>query len=178
MKNILPVFVIVCFFLSVNVSGAVSDSEAAQEGSIPRPEYPRPQFFRAPWVNLNGLWSYTFDFGKSGKQRHYQQSSGFEDKILVPFCPESPLSGVNHKDFIDAIWYQRAIDIPEEWNGKRVILHFGAADYETEVFIDGQTAGKHWGGTSSFSFDITALVRPGQTHNLVVYVVDDLRSGE
>jgi len=145
--------------------------------TIPRPEYPRPQFERSEWLNLNGQWSYIFDFGKSGKERGFQKSIGFNDKITVPFCPESKLSGVEHKDFINAMWYQRSIVIPENWTGKNIILHFGAVDFQTEVFIDGQSLGLHWGGMSSFDFDITQYVIPGKTHNLVVYVEDDIRSG-
>jgi beta-galactosidase/beta-glucuronidase len=128
-------------------------------------------------MNLNGTWTYTFDFGKSGKERDFAHSQGFEGRITVPFCPESPLSGVNHKDFIPAMWYQRRIAIPEGWAGKKVILHFGAVDYETEVFIDGKSAGKHYGGTSSFKFDITPFVSAGGTHIVVVSVLDDNRSG-
>ncbi|MFO7630523.1 MAG: hypothetical protein R6W06_13630 [Prochlorococcaceae cyanobacterium] len=146
--------------------------------TIPRPEYPRPQFRREPWINLNGPWTYTFDFGKSGAQRGFASSAGFDDAITVPFCPESPLSGVNYKDFIEMMWYQRTVRIPGDWAGKRVILHFGAVDYESEVFIDGESVGRHWGGTVSFSYDISAYVTPGSEHNLVLYVRDDVRAGE
>ncbi|MEJ5310477.1 MAG: sugar-binding domain-containing protein [Anaerolineae bacterium] len=146
--------------------------------TIPRSEYPRPQFRREPWINLNGPWTYTFDFGKSGAQRGFANSTGFDGSITVPFCPESPLSGVNYKDFIEMMWYQRTLAIPADWAGKRVILHFGAVDYESEVFIDGVAVGRHWGGTVSFSHDITAYVTPGSEHNLVVYVRDDVRSGQ
>ncbi|MGC9396427.1 MAG: glycoside hydrolase family 2 protein [Anaerolineae bacterium] len=146
--------------------------------TVPRPEYPRPQFRREPWINLNGSWTYNFDFGKSGAQRGFANSAGFDGIITVPFCPESPLSGVNHKDFIEMMWYQRTITVPVDWAGKRVILHFGAVDYESEVFIDGESVGRHWGGTVSFSHDITAYVTPGRAHNLVVYVRDDVRSGQ
>ena len=145
---------------------------------IPRPEYPRPQFVREPWGNLNGPWTYAFDFGKSGWQRGYENSTGFDGTITVPFSPESPLSGVNYKDFIEMMWYQRTFFVPTSWNKKRVILHLGAVDYESEVFIDGESVGRHWGGTVGFRYDITAHVTPGQTHNLVVYVRDDVRSGE
>jgi beta-galactosidase/beta-glucuronidase len=168
------------FFCLVIISGLGFADElksAAQRNSIPRPEYPRPQFVRSSWVNLNGTWTFSFDFGKSGKERDFASSQGFEGKITVPFCPESPLSGVNHKDFIPAIWYQRNIAIPEDWGRKKVILHFGAVDFETEVFIDGKSAGKHYGGTSSFSLDITPFVSSGGTHSLVVYALDDNRSG-
>ena len=168
------------FFCLVIISGLgfADELKSADQGnSIPRPEYPRPQFARSSWVNLNGTWTFSFDFGKSGIERDFASSQGFEGKITVPFCPESPLSGVNHKDFIPAIWYQRSITIPEDWEGKKIILHFGAVDFETEVFIDGKPAGKHYGGTSSFSLDITPFVSSGGTHSLVVYVLDDNRSG-
>jgi len=145
--------------------------------SIPRPEYPRPQFVRQPWSNLNGTWSYTFDFGKSGAERGLAGSTGFDDEIRVPFCPESALSGVQHTDFIEMMWYQRKIAIPPDWAGKHVILHFGGVDFESEVFLDGQSAGRHWGGTSSFEYDVTPYVEAGETHNLVVYVRDETRSG-
>lgn len=146
------------------------------EPTTPRPEYPRPQFKRADWVNLNGPWSFTFDFGKSGMERKFFTSAGFDSQIIVPFCPESELSGVCHTDFIEMMWYHRKLSIPAAWQGKRVILHFGAVDFESEVFIDGQSVGRHWGGTVSFSHDITAYVKPGGEHHLVVYVRDEIRS--
>lgn len=145
--------------------------------SLPRPEYPRPQFVREPWVNLNGTWTYAFDFGKSGWERGFAESTGFDNRIMVPFCPESSLSGVGHKDFIEDMWYQRFLDIPVDWAGNNTILHFGAVDYESEVFIDGVSVGRHWGGTAAFAYDITSYVKPGQRHNLVVHVRDAVRSG-
>lgn len=153
-------------------------SSILMAGNLPRPEYPRPQFERTQWLNLNGPWSYTFDFGNSGKARGFMESKGFNERITVPFCPESRLSGVEHLDFINNMWYHRLITIPVEWANKKVILHFGAVYYKTEVYIDGQFAGRHFGGTSSFEFDITALIMPGKPANLVVYVNDDLRSGK
>ena len=143
---------------------------------IPRPEYPRPQFVRDPWLNLNGTWTYAFDPGKSGMQRGFAHSEGFDDEIVVPFCPESRLSGVHHVDFIEMMWYHRAIEVPPDWDGKRILLHFGGVDYESEVFLDGQSVGRHWGGTSSFSYDVTRYETPGSTHDLVVYVRDETRS--
>ena len=80
--------------------------------SIPRPEHPRPQFVRESWNNLNGTWSFAFDFGVSGLERGLAASKGFELKILVPFCPESALSGVGHTDFIEMMWYHKKIIIP------------------------------------------------------------------
>ena len=146
--------------------------------SIPRPEYPRPQFERADWVNLNGEWSYTLDPVAAGYEKGYPASEGFsEGKILVPFSPESKLSGVEHTDFITGIWYQRQIEIPAEWEGRNVRLNFGAVYYKAEIYIDGRLAGRHFGGTSSFSVDITRFVQSGKTHSLVVYAQSDLRSG-
>jgi len=145
---------------------------------IPRPEHPKPQFQREDWINLNGPWTYCFDFGKSGMHegRELFKSRGFDKTIMAPFCPESKLSGVAHVDFIEAMWYHRRIEIPAEWEGKKVRLHFGAVDYEAEVFVDGVSAGTHFGGSVSFCFDITRLVRPGRTHDLVVRVLDEQRT--
>ena len=82
--------------------------------ALPRAEYPRPQFERQDWVNLNGEWSYTFDFVGSGMEKKLYESKGFDGKITVPFCPESSLSGVGYTDFINNIWYQRTIQMPAE----------------------------------------------------------------
>jgi beta-galactosidase/beta-glucuronidase len=149
----------------------------ANAQQTPRPEYPRPQFERSAWVNLNGTWTYAFDFGKTGREKNWQNQKAFDGKITVPFCPESSLSGVQYTDFINSIWYQRNISIPAEWSGKKILLNFGAVDYEAHVYIDGQPVGLHNGSGSSFSCDITRFVKAGQTHNLVVQVNDDLRSG-
>ena len=144
----------------------------------PRPEYPRPQFERAEWVNLNGTWSYSFDFGRTGAQKGWSKATSFDGKITVPFCPESSLSGVKHTDFINSIWYQRTLNIPAAWDGKQVMLNYGAIDYKAHVFIDGQLVRLHNGTGSSFSCDITKYVQPGHSHNLVVQVNDNLRDGK
>ena len=153
-------------------------SWSAMAQQTPRPEYPRPQFERSEWQNLNGTWSYTFDFGETGLNRQFQQSTGFEGKITVPFCPESKLSGVEHTDFINAMWYQRTLQIPASWQDKQILLHFGAVDYESFIYLDGKLINRHLGGSSSFTTDITAYVKPGSSANLVVYVKDDLRGGK
>ena len=144
--------------------------------AIPRPEYPRPQFERSEWINLNGTWTYEFDFSKSGIERSLFNSTGFASNITVPFCPESPLSGVDHKDFIDAMWYHRSINVPQNWDGKRIMLNFGGVDYKSTIYIDGREVFIHYGGSSSFAIDITKYVTPGKANNLVVYVEDDVRS--
>ncbi len=143
----------------------------------PRPEHPRPQFVRDSWLSLNGVWTCAFDFSGSGHERKLPESTGFDSEITVPFCPESELSGVGHKDFITCMWYHRKLQIPADWDGKRILLHFGAVDYESAVYVDGRLAGRHFGGSSSFCHDITNLVVAGGEHDLVVYVFDDVRSG-
>ena len=144
--------------------------------AIPRPEYPRPQFERSEWINLNGTWTYEFDFSKSGIERSLFNSTGFASNITVPFCPESPLSCVYHKDFINAMWYHRSINVPQNWDGKRIMLNFGGVDYKSTIYIDGREVFIHYGGSSSFAIDITKYVTPGKANNLVVYVEDDVRS--
>jgi len=79
--------------------------------ALPRPEYPRPQCARSEWINLNGTWTFTFDPGESGLAQNFQKSKGFSRRIIVPFCPESKLSGVQHTDFIKCMWYHRKIRV-------------------------------------------------------------------
>lgn len=146
--------------------------------AIPRPEHPRPQFVRNDWENLNGDWTYNFDFNQSGKEKGLQKSKGFSNKIVVPFAPESRLSGVEYKDFINQMWYHRKIKIAEKWSSKNILLHFGAVYYDAEIYIDGTIVGRHFGGTSSFSFDITDFVKDANEHDLVVLVKSDVRSGK
>lgn len=164
-------------FLLLFLVASLSMNAAAPEGTaVPRPEYPRPQFERADWINLNGQWSYTFDFGKSGKERDLPKSTGFAGSITVPFCPESSLSGVEHTDFINAMWYHRKLSIPTNWDGKQVLLNFGGVDYRAEIFINGESLFTHYGGSASFVVDITDRVKAGAECDLVVYVEDDVRS--
>ena len=153
-------------------------SSSVKAADLPRSEYPRPQFEREYWVNLNGTWTYSFDFGQTGADRNFRNSKGFDGKITVPFCPESSLSGVKHTDFIPCIWYQRTITVPETWGGKNILLNFGAVDYDATIFIDGKKVGRHCGAGSSFSLDITKFVKAGGSANLVIQVKDNLRGGK
>ena len=153
-------------------------SSSVKAADLPRSEYPRPQFERECWVNLNGTWTYSFDFGQTGADRNFRNSKGFDGKITVPFCPESSLSGVKHTDFIPCIWYQRTITVPETWGGKNILLNFGAVDYDATIFIDGKKVGRHCGAGSSFSLDITKFVKAGSSANLVIQVKDNLRGGK
>ena len=145
---------------------------------LPRSEYPRPQFVRDDWLNLNGVWTYEFDAGRSGIERGLASAKGFASEIIVPFCPESELSGVAHTDFIEAMFYHRKITIPSAWSGKRILLNFGAVDYECTGYLDGKLVGSHFGGSSSFAFDITEQATPGQEQDFILAVTDLLRSEE
>ena len=143
---------------------------------IPRPEYPRPQFVRDAWCNLNGTWQFEIDQGKSGAVRGlYREGAELSGSITVPFCPESSLSGVGYKDFMYGVWYKRKVNIPAQTG--RTVLHFGAVDYFCRVYVNGEVAGEHKGGYVSFSFDITELIREGE-NEIAVFARDDTRSGK
>ena len=119
---------------------------------IPLPEHPTPQFKRAKWINLNGTWDFSVDSGETGKERDLDRdASAYDTKILVPFCPESELSGIGNRDFMSTVWYHRSFSIPSEWRGYRIFLHFGAVDYQCEVWINGRKVGIHVGGSTGFS---------------------------
>ncbi|WP_274648690.1 glycoside hydrolase family 2 protein [Paenibacillus humicola] len=145
---------------------------------IPRPEHPRPQLVREKWLNLNGTWQFETDPGRSGKERGLPESGApLAQSILVPFCPESRLSGIGNADFMNAVWYKREFDAPAAWSDGRVLLHFGAVDYEAEVWVNGRRVGGHRGGYTAFSFDITEALQFGGSNTVVVYAEDDVRSG-
>ncbi|MCL2089081.1 MAG: beta-galactosidase [Oscillospiraceae bacterium] len=144
--------------------------------NIPRPEYPRPQMERAAWQNLNGQWQFEIDCGMTGKDRGLLQKDKLDMEITVPFCPESRLSGVEHKDFMNAVWYKREFAIPADWSGGRTLLNFEAVDYYCEVYINGKLAGSHKGGYTPFSFDITDLLE-GEKNTVIVYAEDQNRTG-
>lgn len=143
--------------------------------NIPRPEHPDPQFERAEWLNLNGEWDFEFDFGNSKKESGIIDRKDWETKIVVPFCPESKLSGIEHTDFIPAVWYRKTVNITAEQLKGNVLLHFGAVDYEATVYINGKKAGYHKGGYASFKFDITEYLTEGE-NIIIVNAVDDVRN--
>ena len=158
------------FFFSLGLLLALPAEE------IPPPEYPRPEMVRGEWMNLNGWWDFALDLAASGEEKEFVQGRGFDQKILVPFAPESELSGIGRLDFMDAVWYKRTFVLPENWKGKRILLHFEACDYETTVWLNGKKVGRHQGGYTPFSFDLTDHLKPGE-NLLVVRAYDDVRSG-
>ena len=130
-------------------------------------EYPRPQFERTQWKNLNGLWDYAI------LRTNEIQPKKFKGKILVPFSFESPLSGVgknispNHK-----MWYMKTFDLPKNWSGKKIIIHFEAVDYDSSVWVNDILLGSHKGGFDRFSFDITPYIKPNGRQKIVLSVKD------
>ncbi len=143
---------------------------------IPRAEHPRPNFFRENWTNLNGEWEFYIDNSNSGADRKVYLNDKLDGKIIVPFCPESVLSGVHNLDFMECVWYAKNIEIAKNQLKGHLFLHFGASDYETTLYVNGQKVGVHVGGYTSFSFDIVKFLQEGN-NRIVVRVVDKTRSG-
>ncbi len=134
-------------------------------------EYPRPQMKREQWASLNGLWDYAIE------QRAATEPENFDGKILVPFAVESALSGVQRSVTPDErIWYRRTFQVPGDWKGKSVLLHFDAVDWEAEVWLNGKKLGKHRGGSVPFHFDISKFVKKDE-QELVVSVWDPTDTG-
>lgn len=155
----------------------MNENLSVKAKDIPRPEHPNPQMVRAQWLNLNGSWDFEMDHEKTGLKRELFKAPSLSGKIRVPFCPESRLSGIGYTDFIPAVWYKRSFRLPEAWNGLRTLLHFGAVDYDARVWVNGQPAGFHRGGYSSFTLDITDCLLQGEDNLITVYAEDDVRTG-
>ncbi|MDE0102609.1 MAG: beta-galactosidase [Bryobacterales bacterium] len=134
---------------------------------LPLPEYPRPQLVRGQWQNLNGPWEYAI----TGKDAPPPES--FDGEILVPFAAESTLSGVQKAPTPEqTLWYRRVFEVPTEWSGSRVLLHFGAVDFHAVAYVNGEMAGEHKGGYTPFSFDVTDLLSDSPEQELSVSVWD------
>jgi len=136
------------------------------------PEYPRPQMVRKEWLNLNGPWDYAIT------ARDADAPSAYAGKILVPFPVESVLSQVNKRiDGSKRLWYARSFEIPKAWQGEKILLNFGAVDWDATVTVNGQKVGTHRGGYDGFSFDITPALKPTGPQDIVVSVWDGVRGG-
>lgn len=141
--------------------------------NTPRPEYPRPQFVRDEWLCLNGEWEFEVDAGDTGLERGLTNRP-LADRILVPFCPESKLSGIGNTDFLNAVWYRRAVTVPAAWAGKQVMLNFQAVDDDATVWVNGTEAGRHRGGATPFSVPLPDAAA-GKEVTIVVRARDDHR---
>ncbi|ARQ67926.1 glycoside hydrolase family 2 protein [Streptomyces marincola] len=139
--------------------------------AVPRPEYPRPQFVRGDWLNLNGTWQFEFDRGDSGRERGLLERD-LTGEITVPFCPESELSGIGETDFLEAVWYRRTLTPPAEWAGRRLLLHFQAVDYDTTVWVNGTEVARHRGGFTPFTADLGGVAEPGEEITVTVRARD------
>ncbi len=143
---------------------------------IYREEHPKPQFERRDWINLNGEWQFEIDRGNSGEERKiYADDITLKNVIVVPFCPQSELSGIEDKDFMSSVWYKRTFELTEDQLFGRVYAHFGAVDYLATVYVNGQKCGSHKGGYVSFRVDITDAVHAGM-NTVTVHAEDDERN--
>lgn len=134
------------------------------------PEYPRPQMVRTEWQNLNGLWNYAI-------RPAGELPGAWDGEILVPFAAESSLSGVGRRVGAEQeLWYERTFTVPAKWSGRRVLLHFGAVDWRTDVWVNGVSLGRHEGGFTPFEFDITPALQKG-VNTLRVRVWDPTDAG-
>ena len=139
---------------------------------VPRPEFPQPQFERLEWMSLNGPWELEFDDGDVGLAEGWASSDrAFARRIVVPYAFEWPKSGIGDTRFHPWVWYRRAVTLPDRWRGRRALLRFGAVDYRAMVWVNGQLAGTHEGGSTPFWLDVTGLLRAG-ANTLVVRAED------
>ncbi len=137
----------------------------------PRPEYPRPRFRRPDWLCLNGEWEFAFDDADAGTSEQWGDGRVLPARITVPFAYQSPLSGIGEPAIHEVVWYARSFGVPTEWAGRRVLLHFGAVDYHTTLWVNGREVGEHRGGHVPFTFDVTPYLRADE-NRLTVRVED------
>lgn len=135
-------------------------------------EYPRPQFVREDWLNLNGLWNFAFDDENIGEEQKWFTKKDFAKKINVPFVYECEASLIKDTLLHENVWYQRSVTIPERFHDKNIILNFQGADYITKLWVNGTFIGVHFGGNTSFSFDITNYIDVSAENNMVVKIED------
>lgn len=151
-------------------------SEEAKNAQLPLAEYPRPQMERQEWLCLNGKWDY---IGGNNVPSALNPSVPIsfdhaKESILVPYCPESYLSGIQRKQEIN-MWYNKKFELPSHWKNKDIILNFGAVDHDATIFVNGKKAGNHAGGYDSFSLNITEFLKTGS--NTIVVAAHDSNDG-
>ena len=140
-----------------------------------RPEYPRPQMKREEWLSLNGLWEFE-PVAAGAKTLEPPVGQHLKERILVPFSIETTLSGVGRRE--SELWYRRTFAVPRSWKGRRILLNFGAVDWECQVWVNGKKVGEHKGGYDPFSFDITDVLKPSSgRQEVLLYVFDPTEQG-
>jgi beta-galactosidase/beta-glucuronidase len=140
---------------------------------VPRSEYPRPQFVRDEWINLNGEWEFTFDDRDEGLRLGWHDGRKFPLRIMVPFAYQTELSGINDKSIHECVWYARSFNVQEEWRGRDLLLNFGAVDHSTTIWVNGEEVGHNRGGHVPFQFEISPYIRQGV--NRITVRVEDLQ---
>lgn len=157
------------------VPGKITTQWAADINAVqPLPEYPRPQLTRKSWMNLNGLWQYAIVPKATGEA----EPAAFDGKILVPYAVESALSGVGKTVGKDSVlWYKRSIELPAAYKKGKLLLHFGAVDWQCDVYVNGTKVGSHQGGYDPFSFEISATLRKGKQQEIAIRVWDPSDDG-
>ncbi|WP_334075478.1 glycoside hydrolase family 2 protein [Paenibacillus sp. A14] len=132
-----------------------------------RNEYPRPQFVREAWISLNGEWDFDYDDNGTGEREAWYENHDFASKIIVPFCYQSKLSGIDDTGFHDTVWYRKVFSVPDTYRKGRLLLHFGAVDYEAKVWVNGKLVALHEGGHTPFHTDITDVLTEGDNTVIV-----------
>lgn len=166
MRRVMP-FLCIVFFASIGIAAnAWSD--------VPRPEHPTPQMFREAWTSLNGEWEFA-ETDDSSEDR-FLKDEPYPDKIVVPFCRESKLSGLERKGFVKNVWYRRHFELRQGDNWPRTLLHVGACDWHTRVWVNGVQIGDHTGGSVAFALEATRALKMGE-NTVVIHAFDDTRSG-
>lgn len=144
-----------------------------------RGEYPRPDWERSDkWLNLNGAWDFKFDPSKVGETSQWYKQDIKDLTIIVPFPWESPASGVVAPDYKGTAWYQRNLELDSSWSGKRIVIKFGAVDWKSTLYVNGQKVGDQVGGYTPFEFDITNYVNIGQNNKITLMVNDEGNYGD
>lgn len=139
--------------------------------------HPRPDFKRSSWETLDGTWDFAFDDTAIGEKQKWFRGGNIENeifikKIQVPFCYQSPASGIADTSYHPVFWYSKTFNLSNVYDDKRVMLHFGAVDFECKVWINGMFAGTHKGGYTPFSFDISNMIERTSSNRVTVMVID------
>lgn len=146
------------------------------ETMTPADLHPRPQMRRERWIDLCGPWGFAFDDADEGLAgRWFERADPFDREIVVPFAPESKLSGVHDTGFHPVVWYRREVEVKDADRENRLLIHFGAVDYKATIWVNGRMAMEHTGGQTPFSADIAPLLVPGETQVIVVRAEDEPR---